>query len=182
MEQVLFDAAGEFQVGELVDARSAERVRERRASVVTIPVDEDRILTTLSGFVYRDWGRGWTFDAGVTTRGCPMALAADGGRAWVHWVAAVVPINQGRPLEGQLRLVADGSQGLPNLGMSQDVIPPRFEENRDPRRPLVIRGRNRLSVFGSLGLVGVGLYGTANNVAVIWSAVSVCSSPGVDGA
>ena len=182
MEQVLFDAAGEFMAGELVDERGAERVRERRASVVTIPVDADRFLTTLSGFVRRDWGRGWAFDAGVTTRGCPMAMAVDSGRAWVHWVAAVAPINAGRPMEGQLRLVADGTQGLPNLGIAQDVIPPRFEEILTASRPLVIRGRNRLSVSGSLGLVGVALYGTANNVAVLWSAVSACSDPGVYGA
>lgn len=100
----------------------------------------------------------------------------------MHWVAAVEPINMGRPIEGQLRLVADGSLGLPSLGLSQDVIPPRFEETRNRQLPLVIRGRNRLAVSGAMGLVGVGLYGTANNVAVVWSAVSVCSSSGEDSA
>lgn len=175
---VQFDPSGAVPVGEVVTDQAAVKVLTERR-VVLLPVDADRVFTPMSGYVRREWGRGVVFDRLRTERGCSLVMPLEVGRPWVYWAALVRKIRPEDRMEGQLRLVADGSQGHITGGLSQDRMAPLlevFEEpdrvtRIDPERGFVVTGRCRVSI-ATAGLIGVSLYGIANNARVIWSAVS----------
>lgn len=161
--------------GEILDGDKVAAARRRR--VALLPVDSDRILSSNPSFAFRPWGTGWRFDASKSERGCPLLVAVNPAARHLYWYARLAPIRPGVPMKGSLRLVADTTaSGALVGGLSQAVTAPAIGTLvPGPAKGLIIGGRNAIAI-GSEGYLAVALHGIAENVRVLWLAVS--ATPG----
>jgi hypothetical protein len=168
---VVSESSGPYCTGEVVFGANREKFG---SDVDLLPVDEDLALQSgpVDGYFRRDWGRGVAFASGRGERRCPMVLRAYDRRAYIHWAARLIPL--GPDPSGQIRLSGDGSGGFES-GIAPVVVPGRLES-------LILDGKGGVTIHGTCelasspgALVGLALYGAAREVAVVWSAVSLCS-------
>lgn len=172
---VVSDPEGVLPEGKLIDGQNQLSVLEKRPSrVIMLPVDPDLIYSNaVGGYFKRAWGSGWNFTNMRAERGCPMMLYAQQAREFIHWCARVVPL--GDDPRGIIRLTSNTSQlgsvataGLSLMGEPNDIStlgPP------DSFGGWTLFGKARLSIHSD-GYIGFNLYGVANNLSVLWSAVS----------
>jgi hypothetical protein len=169
----VWDPSGSLAVGELVDGVAAVTVAKARKGVVLLPADPQVLYSASPGFGYRPWGKGWLYDNVTPERGCPMMIAVT-EQTWLYWAVQVLPIRDGEPMTGQLRMIGNGAAGG-MMGLSQDVRARTLAEySPGPKGGLVIGGRCAIGVQ-SPGMLGLSVHGIGRNVRVLWSAVSVTS-------
>lgn len=175
------------RITEVDDARSPNRrvvIHDGVHYAYTIPVAGELVLSpnALAGYFFRSWDRGVAkFDQNRVEHGCPMALWVVPGVNVLHWRARVEQIHpRDIPPSGSLRLVLNPSQpGAMQCGLSATSTSAHVDLDSlsmpDLHGGWTVGGHVGLHVPVE-GLLGVRLQAIAQNVRVLWSAVSQAHS------
>lgn len=171
---VIEDPEGKFWEGELVDGQRVNELHAR--GVALLPVHPELFkLSGVGGFSKRSWGKGESLDGFVPRIVCPLTIhtLGDPFRS-IHWAARL----EGKPGQGIARIAADAGRG----NMARAVVADdRFQANAvdiaklgrpDPAGGWTVYGRANLHVPGE-GFYGLGLYGFAPGMRVVWLAATV---------
>jgi hypothetical protein len=155
-------------VGAIV-SEPAQLAKSRRAGAVLMPIDpalEHELA--MGGFVKRNFGPdGVVFNANRGENGCPIALQVRTDRPFIHWAAGIV--QRGPNPQGQLRIWSNtGSAQVLSAGLAVIASPAQFAKDD---MPSIITGRCRMTGLTD-GFLGLGLWGVATGVGVLWLAVT----------
>lgn len=171
------------RITEIDDKRSPNRrvvIHEVDDHAFTIPVADELVASpnALAGYFFRSWGRpGINFELNRVEHGCPMALWVVPQVNVLHWRARVERVNsRDAPPSGSLRLVLNPSQpGAMQCGLSATSTSAHVDLDGlsmpDLHGGWVVGGHVGLHVPVE-GLLGVRIQAIAQNVRVLWSAVS----------
>lgn len=169
---VVWDPTGELPDGAVVTGNQSVGALRNRG-VAALPVDADRAFGAVEGYFRRGWGRGWKYDAMRGERGCPMLLYVKSDRVNIYWLARLIPT--GPEPKGLLRLTTDTSKQTAFAGglsaVEQRAVDVEQLGPPDRRGGWTIGGRTKLSVAAE-GYMALNVYGVAQDLAIVWSAVS----------
>lgn len=167
MEQVvLFDPAGEYAAGEVLEGNVAEMVA-RRGAMLPVEAAQRRINAHAAFVRTSPWGEGWVFDPAMPRMGAPAVMYVVADRPLIHWFAMLH--HTGPNPRCSLRLTSDTSQRqVLSGGLSSEAL---SEVLRVSDARSALRGRSRLSAANE-GYYGFALYGTATDCVVEWVAMT----------
>ncbi len=174
---VVWDPAGEFWDGALVDEQRGKQLEVRGAVLLPVVM---RLLGIggIGGFQKRSWGSGWPLASPAPATYCPMTIYGARELRALYWAARLVPASPEGPHEyaGQLRLSADGSQPhsmptgySPTVGAVASNLSQLGEP--DEHGGWTLRGNGAMSPTSD-GYYGFTLYGYGPGLRVAWAAVS----------
>lgn len=170
---VIWDPAGEFREGSVVEGAHHDLVLARKAA--TLPVEPDAMTRNgCAGWVKRAWGDGVDFHRDVSRQGCPVAIHIVPRFQVLNWIACVEPTQDLEHVRGRLRLAADTKQvGTMSAGIGSTEKPIIFDDREPPGKHGVwlVGGRQKILAQHE-GLVGLCLFGTLSCARVRWLAVS----------
>jgi len=170
---IVWDPSGELVEGQLIQGPNAEQQVERRSAVVSLPCDPELMWSRgARGYFRRSWGTGWPITRNAGERVCPLTLDVVTDRPYLHWVTRIVPCG-GDPI-GQFRLTTDSGQSNLAGGLSavdNPVLILRDLGKPDAAGGWTLRATSRLST-NLEGILGLSLWATARDVAVLWAAVT----------
>lgn len=175
---VVWDPAGEFWEGAVVDEAKANRLRSR--GVALLPCDPSIFrLAGFAGYAKRGWGAGWPLSSVAPAVVAPIAVFHPGGSfSRVHWAARLVADAGGGPTAGVLRIAS--GEGFWNQNRSvisdgpvqKNVVEIASLKAPDAHGGWTVGGQAFIHA-GVPGFYGLGVYGFAPGMRLAWLAVSL---------
>lgn len=171
---IVHDPKGHEPEGEILSGNAIGVAQAR--GLILLPVEIDVLRRGgLSGWAKRAYGRGWSYDAIVASRGCPLVLHVSPSFPLIVWCARVQSTDpSGAGVSGALRLAPDTAQpGAGALGMSPETSPVQLPTLGPPDEDggWTIGGRARASIPGDMFLA-LQLYGQVGGARVTWFTAS----------
>lgn len=180
---VVYDPAGEYWEGALVEEKHAKMLRAERG-VATLPVQSEMFRKSgVGGFHKRSWGAGWPLDSQVHMTVAPLTLFITDECSRLYWAAHLFAdeamtalLKEGGKLSGQLRFIPDVAQLNRNrLGYTDESIPfeaANFKPPPEEGGGWIVEGCARVSVPVQ-DYYGFALYGAVPGLRVAWCAATV---------
>lgn len=181
---VIWDPAGEYWDGAIVDGARANQLRARGVSL--LPLSPELVkLSGVGGYQKRSWGSGWPLGYVAPRMCCPLTLRLEASTREVHWMARLTAeeqdlarVREGRRFEGVLRFAPDpGQVGCLASGPILKMEPVNVQALGPPDEyGGWTVGSGGPATFGQAGHYGFGLYGMAPGLRVVWAAASIVSA------
>lgn len=177
---VVWDPAGEFWEGSLIDPAKEGAIRTR-GGVVLPTTPELFHLSGVGAFMKRAWGSGWPLDQPAFKSCCPMTVYATPLMEVAHWAARLMPdpsaaerYAEGELPSGQIQLVADTPQGNAWRASvrSKNLVQGAALGRPDADGGWSVGGEAHVG-FPQDGYYGFALYGMMPGVRVEWAAISL---------
>ena len=172
---VVWDPAGEYWEGGLVDAMRARRLKAD--GVVLLPVIPDLFRASgVAGYSKRAWGAGIALDSLAPRMTAPLTMYLDPKVRGVAWCARLVPDGATRErYSGTIMFAADSGQRMHLQGSYRELLdqPVRLASigAPDEHGGWTVRGEGVASP-PSEGHYGFALYASAPGLRVVWVAAS----------
>jgi hypothetical protein len=175
---VVWDPAGTYWEGALVDAQKARVLSAAPHHVVLLPVIPDLFMaSSVGGFSKRAWGAGVPLSTHAPRFVAPLTLFMDPKIRGMVWRARLVPDLGERPARyvGILRFAADTGQRMPNKAMYRELTdhPVALEKLGEPDADggWTVGGEG-VATAPSEGHYGFSIYAAAPGLRVVWVAAS----------
>lgn len=175
---VVWDPAGKYWEGALVDAAKARVFAMPPHNVVMLPVIPDLFrASSVGGWSKRAWGAGVPLSTTAPRMAAPLTLWMDPKVRGMVWRARLVPDVGPRPARygGVLRFAADSGQRMPFTAAFRELTdhPVALEKLGEPdaHGGWTVGGEGVVSA-PSEGHYGFSLYASAPGLRVVWVAAS----------